>query len=217
MKYVIMCGGYYDYWKTPKQLIKINNERLVDRTIRLLRKNGIEDIYITSNNPIFDTCDAIRLEHSNNYSNVNGQESGYWLDAYYPFKNSEKICYLYGDVYYSEKAIKTIIKYESTENTLFGTGIAKNKLYQNWGEPFAYKVFNNKEFKDGIEKAKRMYDAGQTKRMPITWELYRVLHGLDINKQVITEDYVVIDDETQDIDKPEALEEAIKKLGEYNV
>ena len=41
MKYIIMCGGKYSNFQTPKQLIEINGERLVDRTIRLLRERGI--------------------------------------------------------------------------------------------------------------------------------------------------------------------------------
>ena len=44
MKYVIMCGGYYQNFKeTPKQLSVVNGERIVDRTIRLLKENGIEE------------------------------------------------------------------------------------------------------------------------------------------------------------------------------
>ena len=216
MKYIIMCGGSYDYWETPKQLVEINGERLVDRTIRLLKENNIPEVYISSNNPIFDSCDAIRIEHSNNWSVVDNKETGYWLDAYYPFPDNEQICYLYGDVYYSEAAIKTIVEYEASENTLFGSGIALNEQHNNWGEPYAYKVFNNKKFKDGIEKCKEMYNAGLINRNPITWELYRVLHNLNINIQQITTDYVVIDDETIDIDKPHEIEETIQRIGEYN-
>ena len=29
MKYIIMCGGDYKKWKTPKQLIRINGEPIV--------------------------------------------------------------------------------------------------------------------------------------------------------------------------------------------
>ena len=35
MKYVIMCGGTYKNWETPRQLIKIQNESTAERTIRL--------------------------------------------------------------------------------------------------------------------------------------------------------------------------------------
>ena len=37
MKYIIMCGGDYKDFKIPKQLSLIKGERVVDRTIRLLK------------------------------------------------------------------------------------------------------------------------------------------------------------------------------------
>ena len=40
MKYILMCGGNYkDKFETPKQLLKVNNEVLAERTIRLLKGN----------------------------------------------------------------------------------------------------------------------------------------------------------------------------------
>lgn len=204
MKYIIMCGGEYDKFKTPKHLSIIKGERIVDRTIRLLRENGIKDIYISSNNPLFDDCGVPRLEHNNTFRVENGKAYGYWLDAYYPVK--EPVCYMYGDVYYTEKAIKTIVEYKGI-NTLFGTSDAKNKYHNNWGEPFAYKVNDYKSFFRGIEKVKELQDKGETNRIPITWELYRYLNGLDINvQQVLDETYVCIDDGTMDIDYPEDVE-----------
>ena len=35
MKYIIMCGGKYRGFETPKQLLKVNDEIIVERTIRL--------------------------------------------------------------------------------------------------------------------------------------------------------------------------------------
>ena len=46
---IIMCGGVYDNFKIPKPLSVINGETLLERTIRLLKENGIEDILISSN------------------------------------------------------------------------------------------------------------------------------------------------------------------------
>lgn len=212
MKYIIMAGGKYEQFKTPKHLTIINGERLIDRTIRLLKENNINDIYISSDNPIFDSCGVPRLIHDNSYVYENGELKGYWLDAFYPIEDNE-VCYLYGDVYYSENAIKTIINYQSKENTLFGTSDAKNKYHQNWGEPFAYKVFNNKEFKEGIKAVKKLQDEGKLNRIAITWELYRYLNNLDVNiQQVLDKTYICIDDETMDIDSPEEAKELERKL-----
>lgn len=203
MKYIIMAGGEYKAFKIPKQLSVIKGEVLIARTIRLLKENGIEDIFISSNNPLFDEYGS-RLENKNNNMIIeNGKVQGYWLDAFYPVQ--EPVCYIFGDVYFSPEAIKKIVDYNSTENTLFGTGIAKNNEHKNWGEPFAYKVYKYKEFFKGIEKVKKLYDEGKTIRHPIVWELYRYLHDLDVNVQRITTDYVVIDDYTIDIDVPEQV------------
>ena len=53
MRYIIMCGGSYEHWPQPKQLTRINGEPIIERTIRLLRENGVEDIAISSNNDVF--------------------------------------------------------------------------------------------------------------------------------------------------------------------
>ena len=39
---VIMCGGIYQYWKEPKAMSIVRGERLIERTIRLLKENGID-------------------------------------------------------------------------------------------------------------------------------------------------------------------------------
>ena len=208
MKYVIMCGGEYSNFETPKQLTIINGECLVDRTIRLLRENGIDDIYISSNDKRFDNCDATRLEHNNTYRYENGVLKGYWLDAFYPFfKPSDKVCFMFGDVYYTEEAIRTIVGLKCSKNTLFGTSDAKNEQHENWGEPFAYKVVDYETFMNGVKAVKKMQDEKKTKRVPIVWELYRYLNSLDVNiQQVLDETYICIDDGTIDVDEPNKIE-----------
>lgn len=213
MKYIIMCGGVYDHFKTPKQLSVIKGERLADRTIRLLRENNIQDIYISSDNPLFDSCGVPRLEHPNSYAYKDGKIHGYWLDAYYPM--NEPCVYLHGDVYYSEAAIKKIINLNPKVNTFIGNEIARNKEHKNWGEPFGWIVVDQDTFKKGIEDTKKLQDEGKlTRGFAISWELYRVLNGLDPNKQYINDDtYLSIDDETIDVDAPSQIDKLNEKLG----
>lgn len=212
MKYIIMCGGNYDNFQVPKQLSVVNGETLLERTIRLLKENGIEDYYISSNNPIFESYGRV-LKHENSYKYENGKIYGYWVDAYYPL--DEPCIYLHGDVYYSEDAIKKIINLNPKVNTFIGNEIARNKEHKNWGEPFGYIVVDQDEFKEGIRKTKQLQDEGKLERgYAISWELYRVLNGLDPNKQYIIDDtYLSIDDETIDVDAPFQIEELNKKLG----
>lgn len=207
-----MCGGFYENFKTPKALTIINGEKLVERTIRLLRENGVENIYISANNDYFDYLGLPILKHENSYRYENGKIYGYWVDAYYPY---DKPCvYLHGDVYYSDNAIKKIVNYNACYNTFIGNEIARNKEHKNWGEPFGYIVVNQLAFKDGIRLVKEMQDGGYLERgYGISWELYRVLNGLDPNKMYIYDNtYLSIDDETSDIDAPWQIKELDKRV-----
>lgn len=212
IKIVIMCGGYYEQWETPKQLQIVNGERIVERTIRLLKENGIKDIVITSNNPQFDELGVPRLEHENSYRYENGKLNGYWLDAFYPkFRKNQKATFIFGDVYFTEDAIKEIVK-EREGNVLIGSAgaLITNRV---WGEPYAYVVNDMGEFYDGIKAVKKLQDEGKTNRVPIVWELYRYLNGIDVNEhRVKPETYIAIDDDTDDADTPQKLEQIRSKV-----
>ena len=52
-KYIIMCGGEYKDFETPKHFTKIKGERIIDRTIRLLKENGAK--IVTLGNRILRT------------------------------------------------------------------------------------------------------------------------------------------------------------------
>lgn len=213
MIYVIMCGGKYPHFERHKALTVINGEPLAKRTVRLLKAKTNGQIFITASDPAFEGIAPI-LGHENHYQH-NGQEAkGYWLDAFYPyFLDGTQVTFLFGDVYYTEPALDTIINYPATKNTLFGTSDAKNSRHENIGEAFAYKVVEFGKFVEGINKVKEMYDNGLVNRNPIVWELYRYLNGFDINVQRINpETYVCIDDETIDIDYPEEMTTKLKGL-----
>lgn len=231
MKYIIMAGGEYKEFETPKQLLKVNGEILVERTIRLLKENGINDIAISTNNPAFDYINVEKLKHKNEYIHDlgDGQPVGCWLNAYYP--SNEPCCYLHGDVYFSEEAIKTIINTEVKDTMFFCTydwsDGEKDKRNYKGREPFGYKVVNQKLFRDAINDLLRMVENGEYKNgiKPFSWHLYRYLNGLDLCKEskVYTEinnifdkdgDYIVINDYTTDVDSLEdvqVLEEWLKK------
>lgn len=210
---IIMCGGYYEKFGEHKALSKINNEPLVARTIRLLKENNIDDIYISSNEEIFDKFNVPRLEHINTYKQVNGIQEGYWVDAYYP--TEEPCIYLHGDVYYSKDAIKKILNLNPSVNTFIGNHYALNKEKKKVGEPFGWIIVDQEKFRNAIEETKKLQDEGKCDRMPVSWELYQVLNGHDVNGFDISEDtYLAIYDETIDIDYPEQIEILNKKVSD---
>lgn len=208
MKYVIMCGGDY---KIPKHFLKVKGERIIDRTIRLLKENGVKDLYLSTNNPAFEELGIPILHHTNRYSY---NKSGNWLDAFYP--SNEEITYIYGDVYFSEYAIKKIVETNTNDILFFSSkNVNRPEYFKKWQEPFAFKVVNQERFRKGIEKCRELYQAGKTNREPISWELYRVINKYDINTHIIDKGHIAIDDYTTDVDNENDLIELERVLSNY--
>ena len=211
-----MAGGYYEHFDRPKALMEIKGETIASRTIRLLKEAGVDmnDVHFTGSDERLKAYGVDVLTHNNSHRWEDHTIKGYWLDAFYPhFADDTKVTFLYGDVVYTPEAIKTIVNCDRNGNILFGTGLARNKLHKNWGEPYAYKVDDYRAFMDGVNAVKKLWDEGKLKRNPITWELYRYLNGLDVNVQAIKDEtYICIDDGTIDIDAPYVITEAEKRL-----
>lgn len=209
MLYVIMCGGNYSYFEKPKALTVVGGETLLDRTIRLLQEQGIkpDDIKITGSDERLTGHGAQVLHHDNDFKVTdigNGRISiqGYWLNAF--IETKEPACYIFGDVFFTEKAIKTIVNNRYLGNTLFGT---INTDLKSWNEPLAYKVEDPETFFKGIQAVKDLHKQGKCNRHPIVWELYRYLNGIDINKHfMLPETYVHIEDGGMDVDKLDEAE-----------
>lgn len=211
MQVIIMAGGKYHQFKKHKALTEINGEVLVERTIRLLEENGVNNWWISSNDPNFNKYKKI-LHHVNTFEVKDGVVKGYWLNAYYP--TDKPTIYLHGDVYYTEEAIKKILNYEAKENTFIGNEIARNPEHLNWGEPFGWIIVNPEKFKEDIRKTKELQDEGKLKRgYAISWELYRVMNGYDPNYMLINDNnYLSINDLTIDVDEPYQIEEVNKRI-----
>ena len=206
-------------------MLKVKGEVLIERTIRLLKENGITDIAISTNNPAFDYLDVEKLRHQNNYThddNFDGKPKGCWLNAYYP--TDKPCCYLHGDVYFTEDAIKKIITAPAKDTLFICTCDLTDKRFIRDArckgrEPFGYKVQNQEIFRNAINDLLRMVEAGEYDNAikPFSWHLYRYLNNMDLckNAKQYTEinnifdndgDYMVITDITTDVDRKEDVE-----------
>ena len=182
-----------NYLKKPKHLVKINGETLLGRTTRLLKENGINDYVITGHDKRYSRYGTL-IPQTNNDCEIDRFE-----------KFDEPVCYLYGDVYYSEDAIKTIIETETEDILFFGSE----------DELFAIKVKDLNLFYYNKDLVKDLYLEGKINRC-IGWELYRSLNGIPFEQHIIADKYVLILDETDDIDYPEDYDKLKKRL-ENNV
>lgn len=188
MIYVIMAAGdgkrWNNYLGVPKQLIEINGETLLGRTTRILKENGIDNYVITGKDERFGEYGRLITQSHNDCE----------VDRFELF--NEPVCYLYGDVYYTEEAIKTIINAWVEDVMFLGSG----------QEIFAVKVKELKLFYKHKNRVKRMYLNGEIGRC-IGWEVYRSINGIPLDKHWINGRYIYIEDDTNDIDYPEDYEE----------
>lgn len=206
MKYIIMCGGKYG--RTPKQLIRIMGEPLIARTIRLLRAYGVKDIAISAQDDRFWQY-GIVIYHDNDY--VYGKEERKcWLKAFYP--TDEPVCYIYGDVYFSENAIRQIVQTETESIEFFASAppFADN-YFKTWAEPFAFKVQDPELFFRKVKECHEYDLEGKFHREAVSWELWQVIKGTELDVIDYT-NYHAINDYTCDIDNKEEAEEFERRV-----
>lgn len=186
MKYIIMANG----GNASRHLVKIKGEPLVQRTIRLLKEAGVEDIAISSNFPELEAFGVPTIKCT--------VERRIWLDGAFPAV-SEPVCYIFGDVLFSPKAIKTIVETQTEDVEFFASAPPFGPWYRkHWAEPFAFKVVNFKHFAEAQEKAREYYKSGKLRRL-IAWELWQVIKGTELGRIDYT-NFTKICDYTCDID-----------------
>lgn len=194
MRYVIMADGdgkrWNNYMGIPKHLVQINGEPILARTVRLLRENGINDIVITS-----------RDERYNYATRIPQTIRDCEIDRFEASIVDDEVCYIYGDVYYTTEAIKTIVSTITTDIMFFGSNF----------EIFAIKVMNMKYFMTCKQAVKDLYINKKINRC-IGWEIYRYMHNIPFEKHLITDHYTFILDETDDIDYPSDYEMFKEKI-----
>lgn len=225
MMYVIMCGGDNHGLETPRHLSVIDGESLVERSIRLLHENGIRNIKISTNNLMFFE----HLEEECKIQLIHMSIGKDWVDgfkiSYVPggaglvngWAIPEGVCFIFGDVYYSEEAIKTIVESETDDIEFFASSPPFSKYYvKEWAEPFGFKVKNAKKFVDSIIKVKQNKKEGKFKREPIAWELWQVIKDGELNV-IDYNNYTAINDYTCDVDEPEDIEKIEKAVIQYNI
>lgn len=197
MKYIILCGSNHTLINgVPRQLVKIRGERILDRTIRLLRESGVNDISITATAQEFDGADAEIIRYDS---------AGSWVNAFPPV--DESACFIFGDVYFSPEAIETIVNTQTEDIEFFASAPPFMPEYSKiWAEPFAFKVVDIKRFRESIETVKQCTEQGIWKRDPIAWELWQVIKRTPLN-MIMYDNYTVINDYTCDIDFPDDVKE----------
>ena len=217
-RYIISCSGSASRWgnylNCRKHLIPINNEALLDRTIRIIHEiDDNADVCVYAFEKIYERKNATLCVPTLFPKEKHVKYPAIYTTKEYWNKNGNTAV-LFGDVYYTKNAITTIYKNMHTLN-FYGREKGSKITGKTYGELFGIS-FNNKQH-EGImfylNILKALYDK-KVIRIFLTWQLYRILNRIPLNKQVITDYFIEIDDLTDDFDFPEDYDVWIKN---YNL
>ena len=175
MKYIIMAGGpatrWRNYQNTTKHLIKIGNENLLERIVRQLQENGCEEIFIISDNPLYEVPGSTRLPLIYDYKLYN---------MFYKKYLNEECVYLYGDTWYNDDIIRTIVNQKTENIDFFGTteSIVGIKVVNH----NSFKYYVDDMVKNDIDRA--------------GWALYRRINKIKDDEEIrVCDNLVLVDEE----------------------
>jgi len=135
LKAVILAAGYSTRMKRNKHTLKLCNETVIQRQIRLLRENGIEDIAVVVRpddeelNRILDQ-EKVRKIHTF----TDHKDAFKELIATLPYLDSDTLILL-GDLVYTDKALKKMIETKEHGITVFGVTEPTKWCNKEWAKP----------------------------------------------------------------------------------
>ena len=209
MKYIIMADGegkrWNNYMGVPKHLIELNGERLIDRTVRLLKEVGIEDIWITTHDERLHVSGINIYEPTNNLEEIDKFLSNepIW---------TKNVLFVYGDVYYTEDAIKAMVSCPMINDFKFcGRFGAHKYTKKDFGEIFGLKFLGDSgatKVREGCKAVHRYLESGGHRGSG--WELYKAMHNAeDMVAHQYFGNFEEINDLTDDFDCPSEYEDFI--------
>jgi len=197
MKYIIMSNGAGTRWNNhnniPKQLIEIEGETLLSRTVRLIKNNNpAAQVIITTKDRRLQTKGAELYAP---------EQDGLEIDRFTYELIERNVCFLYGDTYYTAKAIKEIVSAQGKDVLFFG----------NSDRIFAVKIQDADAMKSHIDKIKKLFKEGKLEACK-GWQLYQSFAGLPWGEKTRTDRYVFIDDETCDFNRPRDYKKFMREM-----
>ncbi len=189
MRYVIMADGRGSRWNNfmghKKQDICFSGETLLERTVRLVREcDSAAELIITSHDKSLDIPGAQRYEPENNVLEI---------DRFTAELIGSDMCFLYGDVLYSEAAIKTVVSCRGRSPLLF-FGSEKSIC--------AVLIGDGELFRSLYLEVRRKFLDGEISECK-GWQVYHLYAQLPLAGREIGESYVLLDSFTRDFNSPE--------------
>lgn len=198
-RYVIMANGRGARWGShlgiPKQLIEIDGETLLRRTVRQVSQfDPNAEVIISSSDERHDTEGATRYVPERNVIE---------LDRFVEELITNDTCFLYGDTYYSDDAIR-IITHSSSQSVDFFGDERSIVAVSCHDESLLRKHLNN---------VRQAFAEGKIENC-IGWQVYQSFIGRLFDEFEIGDHFIHFDDQmTCGFNSPEDLRRFIDAMG----
>lgn len=216
---IIIAAGdatrWDNYLNRPKHLIEIDKEPILSRTVRQVKAHGADKVWIVS-----------KKETASLYKKKAGADI--FIPTFNPdmvdadkFYNSRELwnkegrtIILYGDVYFSDLAMDSIMGWSDTQFRLFGRAFDSKITGTAYGECFAQSFYEGDQdnYLAALRRIARLYKWGLIGRCG-GWEHYRAMLGFPdelIRRHFVGEKFTNIDDWTDDFDYPKDYDRFIE-------
>jgi CTP:molybdopterin cytidylyltransferase MocA len=222
MRAIIICAGeaarWGNYLNTAKHLVLIDGEPILYRLVRLLRDRGVTDIYIVSkDDPRYKVDGASQFVARLNYEE--NADADKFLSSKELWSKEGRTVVFYGDTYFTDEAIETIVSHEGKDWVLFCRPKASDITGSPWPECFAQSFYPHQiqQHEAALHRIACLYKQGRLKRCG-GWEHYRVMAGINPKKRKeFGKRLIVIDDFTDDFDYPKDYDEFILRHNRANL
>ena len=193
MRYVIMADGkgsrWHHYMGREKHEIAVGGETLLQRTVRLIRsKDPTAEVIITSHNPAYEVEGSTRYEPKNNI---------FEIDRFTAELIDDDVCFLYGDVFYSDETLDSVILNRGYLPVVFFGG--ENSIC-------AVLIRDGEAFRRSFLAVRALAESGE---MPGSkgWQVYHHFAGMPLEGRKIGEYFIRVDNSTRDFNSPEDYSE----------
>src|SRR4051812_48484191 len=107
---ILMCAGAGKRWNNHlgirKHLIQIGNERLIDRTVRLIRERTDAQIWIAAFDEDYSVPGATRFAPAHGRDDYTDTDK--FLSSVHLWSADDRTLLIYGDVYFTNAAMDAI-------------------------------------------------------------------------------------------------------------
>jgi MobA-like NTP transferase domain len=202
---IVIAAGEGSRWDdhegVPKHLAVINGERLIDRTARLFSPHA--EVLVVGREPRYETPYSRRVPPRLNDRHFGADK---FLSSRHLWNRDGRTLVLYGDVFFTEAAVRTIIEWPHRDWYLFGR-FGPSRIYGgDRGECFAQSFYPD-NIPDHLAALRGIVVARRLRHISSIggWQHYRAMEGFNLDAHLKGPRFVEIDDATDDLDYPEDL------------